>query len=174
MPEIKRILVAGTPGSGKTTLIKKVAAELATPFSGFFTAEIRVRGQRQGFNIESYSGKRAIMAHIDIDSPYRVGKYGVDVASFEKIALPEVESAKEKKRLLIIDEIGKMELFSEKFKRLLLDIFNSDIKMLATIMHKPNPFCDKLKKMPGTKIYTISREKDDISPAILRALQETD
>jgi nucleoside-triphosphatase len=172
MPKIRRILITGMPGSGKTTLIKKVAAELTIPFNGFFTSEIRVRGNRQGFGIESFSGERAVMAHIDIASPYKVSKYGVDVAAFEKIALAEVESAIENKRLLIIDEIGKMELFSENFRRLLSEAFNSDIKLIATIMYQSNPFCDKLKKMAGTRIYTIGRGKDDILPAIIRALRE--
>jgi nucleoside-triphosphatase len=171
MSDINRILITGVPGSGKTTLIRKIAAELAFPFCGFFTGEIQVSGKRQGFEIESFSGVRAVLAHIDIASPYRVGKYGVDVPAFEKIALPEMKSAFEKRRLLIIDEIGKMELYSQKFKELLLEVFNTHIHLLATIMYKSNPFCDKLKKMPGTGFYTIDRGRSDIPIEILKILR---
>jgi nucleoside-triphosphatase len=164
------ILITGLPGSGKTTLIKRLAAELPLPYRGFFTGAIRVRGQRQGFEIESFSGQRAVMAHVDIDSPHKVSKYGVDLAAFEKIALPELEVALANRELLIIDEIGKMELFSQRFQELLLDIFKADMKLLATIMYKDNQFCDRLKAMPGIRLYTVSKSGPDFVTEILKEL----
>jgi nucleoside-triphosphatase len=80
----KNILITGQPGIGKTTLIKKLATELADlrPV-GFYTEEIRENGVRRGFELESLSGQRGLLSHIDIKSPYRVSKYGVDIKCFE-------------------------------------------------------------------------------------------
>jgi nucleoside-triphosphatase len=166
----KRILITGLPGSGKTTLIKKLATRINTPFRGFFTSEIIKGGSRVGFEVESFAGKRALMSHIDIKSPYRVGKYGVDIVSFEKIALPEIKDALRDQSILIIDEIGKMELFSTRFKDLLTEIFTTEISLIATIMYTPNSFCDKLKGMPGTNLFTISKNQSDIFNEIARNL----
>ena len=154
-----RILLTGLPGCGKTTLIKSVADKIIVPAYGFYTQEIRTAGRRAGFAIETFSTppKKGVLSHIDIDSKYRVGKYGVDVDSFEKLAIPELEAGLDKQSLIIIDEIGKMELFSERFKNLLIQIFESERSFLATIMYKPHPLCDKLKKMEGVEVITVTK-----------------
>jgi len=76
----KNILITGLPGTGKTTLLRKIAEELK-PFHpvGFFTSEIREANTRKGFELRSLNGKKGLLAHVDITSPYRVGKYKVDV-----------------------------------------------------------------------------------------------
>jgi nucleoside-triphosphatase len=168
--KVKRILITGLPGSGKTTLIKKIAGQINSPIRGFFTSEIRKGKSRVGFEVETFSGKRALMSHINISSPYKVGKYGVDVAGFEKIALPEMEDALRDQSILIIDEIGKMELFSERFKELLTELFTTEMPLIAAIMYKPNPFCDKLKMMPQTKLFTISNNHLDILAEVTQNL----
>ena len=78
---MKKFLIVGRPGAGKTTLIKKVA-QILQPFHpvGFYTEEIREQGERVGFELVSLDGQRRIMSHVDIPGPFRVGKYGVDVA----------------------------------------------------------------------------------------------
>ena len=141
-----RILLTGLPGCGKTTLIKKVAAKIGTPVYGFYTQEIKTAGRRAGFAIQTFSTppKKGVLSHIDIDSKIRVGKYGVDVDSFEKLAIPDLEAGLDQQSLIIIDEIGKMELFSKRFKDLLIQILESEQSFLATIMYKPHPFCDRL------------------------------
>jgi nucleoside-triphosphatase len=87
-----------------------------------------------------------------------VSKYGVDVKAFERIALPEIEEAISGKNLLIIDEIGKMELFSQQFRDLILVAFESKIPIVATILYKPHPFCDRLKNMEYVKIMQLRRD----------------
>ena len=74
------ILITGPPGIGKTTLIRNVCNAYGDqPIAGFYTEEIRQVGKRKGFQLVGLNGERAILSHIDIRSPFRVGKYGVDV-----------------------------------------------------------------------------------------------
>ncbi len=154
-------MITGQPGCGKTTLIRKVARSLSIPFCGFFTNEIRQRGRRVGFEIESFAGDKAVMSHLDSKSPYRVGKYGVDIEFMERIAAFEMEIALSENRLLIIDEIGKMELFSKRFEELILKVFQTEIPFLGTILYKPHPFCDRLKDSRGIKLLTLRMSEYD-------------
>ena len=158
-----KLLITGPPGCGKTTLIKQIADKVTCPINGFFTAEIRRGNTRVGFEVESFAGEKAILSHVGIRSKNRVGKYGVDVDAFEKIALPEIEEAIEKKNLLMIDEIGKMELYSPRFRELILTAFNCDIPIIATILFKPHPFCDKLKSMREIEIVQLKRDNFEFS-----------
>lgn len=153
-----KFLITGPPGCGKTTLIKKIARSVNKPAYGFYTGELKEQGTRVGFSIASLQGDRAIMSHIDIKSPYKVGKYGVDLEAFEAIAIPQLESALQSKKLTLIDEIGKMELHSSRFKELVEKIIDSDIPLVATIMAKPNRFCDRLKRSPGVELLLLSRQ----------------
>jgi len=167
-----KILITGPPGCGKTTLIKRIVDNVSCPINGFFTAEIRKGSSRVGFEVESFHGEKTILSHIDFRSKYRVGKYGVDIEAFEDIAIPEIEKAISGKNLLIIDEIGKMELYSSRFKDLIVTAFQSDIPILATILYKPHAFCDKLKAMTDVEIVQLKRDNFESSlKEILEKLQ---
>lgn len=167
-----KILITGSPGCGKTTLIKRIAENISYPVNGFFTAEIRKGGTRVGFEVESFGGEKAVLSHVDIRSKNRVGKYGVDIEAFEKIALPEIEKAINGKNLLIIDEIGKMELYSARFRELILTVFKSEIPIIATILYKPHPFCDGLKSIDNVEIVQLRRDNyESLLKEILIKLQ---
>jgi nucleoside-triphosphatase len=88
---VKKFLITGRPGAGKTTLIKK-AARMLQPFHpvGFYTEEIREQGERVGFQLVSLDGQSRVMSHVDIQSPFRVGRHRVDVEGFERflVSLP--------------------------------------------------------------------------------------
>jgi len=152
------ILLTGKPGCGKTTLIKQIIEELGLDAGGFYTQEIRIGGGRIGFKIITLDGKEGILAHVDIESPYRVSKYGVDLESLEKIGVDSIHKALEENEVVVIDEIGKMELFSQKFKDVVISVLNSQKKVLATIMLAPNPFADKIKRRQDVKLFYLTPE----------------
>jgi nucleoside-triphosphatase len=128
------ILITGYPRTGKTTLIMKFLDQTTKNCSGFYTEEIRNNQRiRVGFKVVAISSEEeGILAHVDERSSYRVGKYNVNIKDFEEIALPEMEKESE---IVIIDEIGKMELFSEPFKNQLLKCLEQG-NVLATITMK--------------------------------------
>lgn len=79
-----KTLITGKPGVGKTTLIRNITGRMeSVSMAGFFTAEIRSRGARLGFELIGLNGKRRTLDHVDIRSRHRVGRYGVDTVAFE-------------------------------------------------------------------------------------------
>ncbi|RLF44249.1 MAG: AAA family ATPase [Thermoplasmata archaeon] len=151
-------LITGKPGCGKTTLIKQIIEELNLNVGGFYTQEMRIGGRRVGFKIISVDGNESILAHVDIKSPYRVSKYGVNIESIEKIGVKSILKALEENDVIVIDEIGKMELFSPRFKEVVNKALNSEKMLLATILLAPNPFTDKIKRRQDVKLFYLTPE----------------
>ena len=124
---------------------------------GFYTEEIRSGGTRQGFRIVTIDGQDAVLAHIDSPSRYRVSRYGVDISNLDSIGVAAIERAIEESDLIVIDEIGKMELFSPRFREAVLKAIGSGKKVLGTIMLKPNPFADEIKRHSNVKVTELTR-----------------
>ncbi|KAF0289441.1 Cancer-related nucleoside-triphosphatase [Amphibalanus amphitrite] len=121
---MNHLLITGVPGVGKTTVVQKALEQLSgVPAAGFVTEEVRKDGRRIGFDVISLGGERAPLARVGgggggggARRPM-VGQYAVDVASFERVALPALSArAAGGHRLLVLDEIGKMELLSSRFQ----------------------------------------------------------
>jgi nucleoside-triphosphatase len=153
---VRRLLITGPPRCGKTTTIQRLATELGHHCTGFITREISKDGIRTGFVAKSLSGGvESILAHTGLTSAYRVGKYGVDIVSFERLLLDEFNNLNGK--LVIIDEIGKMELYSAKFRRLISELWATEHLVIATILKRPHPFCDVLKSDQRTLVIDLSQ-----------------
>jgi len=167
----KNILITGLPGVGKTTLVKKLSEELKhlRP-AGFYTAEIREEGERKGFELISLDGKRGLLSHKNIKSPFRVGQYRVDIESFENF-LDSIPFFDPPNRLIIIDEIGKMECLSEPFKNLLKKIFDSGKLVIATIALKGSGLIAEIKERHDTKLFEMTKYNRD--SLLLEILRET-
>ena len=150
-------LLTGRPGTGKTSLIKQAVTPVAGRAGGFYTEEIRQEGVRQGFRLVTLTGETAILAHIDIRSPYRVSKYGVDIDSLERVGVSALEQAAEQCDLVVIDEIGKMELFSARFRESVSRLIDRGKNVLGTIMLSPDPWADRIKRQPQVKLITVTR-----------------
>jgi len=150
-------LLTGKPGTGKTSLIKQAIARLRGKAGGFYTEEIRRGGVREGFRLVTLDGQETILAHINIHSPHRVGKYGVDIDSLDRVGVSALNQAAEECNLVVVDEIGKMELFSADFREAIWQIINSGKKVLGTIMFKANPWADRIKRQPQVNLVEVTR-----------------
>ena len=165
-----KILVEGRPGSGKTTVAVRLIdalRERGVEVSGFVTHELRGRGQRVGFELETVDGSRATLAHITFRGPPRVGRYGVDLPAFERVALPAL--AETRNGVVVIDELGKMELASERFREAVARIFDSPGRVIATIHIFRHPFSDALKRRTDVERIRITKASRDALPEQLVA-----
>jgi nucleoside-triphosphatase len=175
----RHLLITGRPGCGKTTIIRSIVGRLRESghhVRGFWTEEVRQGGARTGFRIETVAGARGILAAVGLRSPHRVGRYGVDLESFESVGTAEIDAALEEARMgepviLVIDEIGKMELFSERFRRGVERAFREVPHVVATIMQRPHPFADALKRRPDVRLVTATvQNRADLPAEALRQL----
>ena len=159
---MKRVLLlTGKPGTGKTGAIKEAIAKAKIKAGGFYTQEIRTGGVRQGFRIVTLDGEEAVLAHISISSPYQVSKYKVDIDSLNKVGVSALRRGLEECDLIIIDEIGKMELLSPQFKETVSQAIDSGKKVLGTIMLTPHPFADEIKRRQEVKTLLVTRANHD-------------
>jgi len=155
---MKNILICGPPGVGKTTLIKKILEKLNLKAGGFYTEEIRERSNRVGFKIISLDNQEGILAHINIKDSRRVGRYGVNINDLDSIGVKSLEQALKNDDLIIIDEIGKMEVFSEGFKEKVLDCLNSKKIVLATISMVGDKFISNIKRRDDIILFKVNKE----------------
>ena len=165
------ILLTGRPGTGKTTAIRKIVENLAPKMAtAFLSYEMREQGKRVGFAIETLSGKKGTLAHIDLKTGFRVSKYQVSVEDIDSIIIPELEEARESNSLIIIDEIAKMELFSKFFApevRRCLDT----CRVLGTIQERRGPFLDEVRQRSDVRILELTlSNRNDIPMQVLALL----
>jgi nucleoside-triphosphatase len=161
-----KILVEGRPGSGKTTVAARLAellAERGLEVRGFVTHEVREGGRRVGFVVETIDGKWATLANVHLAGPLRVGKYGVDVEAFERVALPALGKPPPA-GVVVIDEIGKMELASQRFRDALLQLLDAPVGLVATIHVFRDEFTDGIKQRPDVDRVRVTRESRDALP----------
>ena len=167
----KNILITGYPGVGKTTIINKIIKDLSCSIGGFYTHEMRENGRRTGFYITDFEGNQMIMASERSNSPYRVNKYGVNIDAFEKIGIPAMERALQNADLIVIDEIGRMEMFSPKFCDMLRIVFDSDKPLLATIKKTDCELTKELKQRKDVIIFEVTaNNRDRISDEITKKI----
>ena len=157
-----KILLTGLPGCGKTTAIMKIIAGLDCPsVSGFYTEEIRENNSRRGFRWKRLDGAGGILAHVDIKSRFYVGRYGVDVAGFEKSVVPILDAEQNDAELFVIDEIGKMECLSREFIAAARGLFDSDKSVIATVAKKGSGLISEIKNYPGTELFNLTSGNRD-------------
>jgi len=154
-----RLFLTGSPGIGKTTVIRAVLERLEeVKCAGFYTEEKRHGGQRVGFKIITLDGQEGSLASIGRKEP-TIGRYSIHVEEFEKLVLPCLDPEASPADLYVIDEIGKMELLSQKFRTKLIDLLAQPSNLLATIAKKGKGFIEQIKLRNDIELIEVTRKK---------------
>jgi nucleoside-triphosphatase len=160
---MKALLLTGRPGIGKTTVIRRIADALkGERIAGFYTEELRSRGERTGFRIVTLDGHSRLMAGIDIGSPHRVAKYGVDVSAVDATA--EATLAPHSAEVFLVDEIGKMECLSIAFVEAVRRLLAANRLIVASVALKGAGLIEEVKRLPGIVLREVTVQNRDHLP----------
>jgi nucleoside-triphosphatase len=130
---------------------------------GFITEEIRVRGERRGFALVTFDGRRAVIAHVDRQGPH-VGKYGVDVETLEAMARSAL-AVRRDVTLYLVDEIGKMECLAPAFVESTRALLDAALPLVATVGQRGGGFIAEVKRRRDVTLWEITRANRDDMPA---------
>ncbi len=165
---IKNILITGMPRSGKSTLLKEVVLKLQNKV-GFITNEVRKDGARTGFEIELHSNKKVMLADINFVSQYKVSRYFVEINNLDSV-LPEVLKFDDSD-ILYLDEIGQMQLFSDKFKEVAVKFLDSKNLCIATISKIYNDdFIESIKQRKDVVLLEITEKNREKQKKLIEDL----
>ena len=158
------LLLTGTPGIGKTTLMRRVAKSIGhRPVGGFLTDEIRQEKRRLGFRLETFNGQEITLAHVELRSRHHVGKYGVDVEALDRI----IDLAFAPATLYLIDEIGKMECLSPRFVATVVTLLEGARPVIATVALKGAGFISEVKNRPDIELWQVTFNNRDQMPEMV-------
>ncbi len=163
---MKNVLITGRPGVGKSTLVSQLmkrAKNMGLKVGGLLTPEIRVSGKRLGFKlVDIATGEEGILARVDIRGPM-VSKYGVNLEDLNRVGAGAIKRAVNESDLIIIDEIGKMELFSEEFKQAVIEALDSEKPVVATVgRFLRNPFVKEILDREDVLLFEITYKNRDV------------
>lgn len=167
--EAGNLLLTGRPGSGKTTVIAR-SLEGFEGAGGFYTGEVREGSTRTGFSITTLDGRSGTLAAVGLRSPVKVARYGVNLADVEDIAADSVERAvsDERVRLIVIDEIGAMEIASSRFRSAVRQALDNPKPMLGTIQQRKDQFLDLVRDRPDVLVLKVDSSTREVAPALVR------
>ncbi|MHA2002658.1 MAG: NTPase [Candidatus Thorarchaeota archaeon] len=167
----KNVVLTGRPGIGKSTLIKKIIHALGRDtVGGFWSAEIRESNRRVGFSINTLSGETGVLAHVDLKTGPSVGKYRVNIEDLESIAVPALIRARRQSRIIVIDEIASMELYSPQFAPEVRKCLDTG-RVLATLQQRRGGFQDEVRSRRDVHLIEITlANRDSLTRDVLTRL----
>ena len=165
-----RIAVTGSPGIGKSTLVAKVISGTKLRVGGVLARDRRYKDRRIGFELLDLStGAVGILADESGDGP-QLGKYRVHLDDLDRIGAQAVENALGCD-LIVVDEVGPMELSSHRFVLAVEKAIASPKPMLVVLHQWSNHRL--AKKIRGSfRVLTVTREnRDSLADEIAKALK---
>jgi nucleoside-triphosphatase len=169
MPSGIKIGITGLPGAGKTHALRRVIEMLEQDekvIGGMLTEPIMENDDRLGFKVIDWISKEeGILAHVDIDSNVIVGKYGVDIDVLEEIGVKAINQAIEDAELIIIDEVGKMEVESIRFIEAVRNSLEIDKPLILTLHKKSrNPLLQDIRRRDDVRILEVTPINRNLLP----------
>jgi nucleoside-triphosphatase len=167
---LKNLLLTGSPGCGKTTVLERVAANLgALRLAGFLTRELREHGQRVGFEAVGLGGHRAILAHVRFRSLVSVGRYGVEPDRLIPLINEELVRPPGAVDAYLIDEIGKMECHCRQFTEAVSRLLEGPVPIVATIALRGGGFIANVKNRPDVQVVEVTNGNRQTLPEQIAA-----
>lgn len=171
--EVVKIGITGLPGAGKTVTLMKIIEMLEQEeivVGGMITEPIIYRNKRVGFYVKDWmTKKRRKFAHINIESSFHVDQYGVDVGvdvrALDTVGVTAIRNAIKETDLIVIDEVGKMEVESPAFVKAVEDALDCD-KMILLTLHKKsrNPLLQDIRRRDDVRILEVTPINRNLLP----------
>jgi nucleoside-triphosphatase len=168
----KNLILISRKWRGRTRVISRLVCELRkSPVraEGFYTEDILENRKRVGYLTKTLQGESRILAKSDLPSEFCVDRFGVDLQTVETLVVPAIETALRSADLLIMGQIGKMEIASPRFGDITRQALNSPLKVIATVPNYPLKFLNEIRNRPDVLLVEITRENEEFWPeAILK------
>ncbi len=167
--EVPKIGITGLPNTGKTQLLMKIidmleAEELIV--GGMVTEAIIYRNKKVGFNVIDWlTKKKRKFAHENIESKIQVENYGVDMRALDAVGVKAIKTAIAEADVIIIDEVGKMEVESPGFVQVVNDALDCDKPLLLTLHKKSrNPLLQDIRRRDDLRILEVTPVNRNLLP----------
>ncbi|MFQ5908731.1 MAG: NTPase [Thermoplasmata archaeon] len=164
-----KIGITGLPNAGKTYALLKVIEMLEDAggqVGGMVTEPIFKDGRRQGFWVTDWVTKeREVLASPEIQSKVMVGPHGVDIEALNGIGVAAVRRATEGADIVVVDEVGKMEMESEEFVEAVKDALDSEKPVILTLHKKSrNPLLQDIRRRDDVRILEVTPVNRNLLP----------
>ncbi|MGA7845498.1 MAG: NTPase [Thermoplasmata archaeon] len=156
-----KIGITGLPGSGKTETLLRIIDLLedeGIKVGGMITEPIVEKQRRSGFQIVDWATKESmVFAHEGMKSRVRSGKYGVNLAALEDLGIRALVEARASADVVVIDEVGKMEVESEAFTKAVVDTLDQDKSIIMTLHKKSrNPLLQDIRRRDELRLLEVT------------------
>ena len=179
MDDIPKIGITGMPSVGKTHTLGKIINSLENhgyTVGGMITEPVIKKKKRVGFYAVNWQTKeKQVFAHIDFESKEKVGEYGVDTTALDAVGVPAIADAiaDSEINIIIIDEIGKMEMLSEKFCEIVVEALDSDKPILVTLHKKSRtPLLQDVRRRDDIRILEVTPVNRNLLPYKIEKIME--
>jgi nucleoside-triphosphatase len=159
-PTVK-IGITGLPGSGKTQTLLRIIQLLeqeGVRVGGMITEPIVERQHRAGFRITNWATKEnEVFAHEGMKSRVRSGRYGVNLSALEGLGIKAIREARDNADVIVIDEVGKMEVESEAFTQSVVDTLDTNKSIVMTLHKKSrNPLLQDIRRRDELRLLEVT------------------
>jgi nucleoside-triphosphatase len=162
-------LLTGEPGIGKTTLIRQVISTMRLRAAGFYTEDLRTSGVREGFRIVTLDGEMALLASAGHEGAVAVSKYGVDIEELNRVGVSALRRAIDRGYVIVVDEIGKMQLYSRDFRQTIFEALRTGHPLLGTIMAGRNTYAERIRHHPKVEVLELTAANRQEVLSLLRS-----
>lgn len=166
-----KIGITGLPGAGKTHALIRIIEMLReedpdVSVGGMIDEPVMEGKHRVGFTVRNIvTGETEVFAHTDYESKIMVGKIGMDVSRFDSVAVDAIKTAMESCDIIVIDEIGKLEVESEAFVEAVRAALEAEKPMILTLHKKSrNPLLQDVRRRDDVRILEITPTNRNILP----------